>query len=245
MSVFDFYPVHEKKYLGRLSNSEIKSAIFGCDKMLSMTNKNLEVENNFPWSLPKRKIESVLRPYLQKDFVAIAEIGTHIGTTATRFADFIKSNPDSYILCIDTWLSDVADYIIRRDGMEYCLRQGNDHLLFDLFIQNIQNNKLEKSVIPFRLTSLQAGQILYYYGIQFDIIYIDASHEYLNVKHDLELYFELLSPGGTMLGDDYNIDGVKRALDEFVGAKNLKITLEEGEFLNSVQQIFWKIEFPE
>jgi predicted O-methyltransferase YrrM len=241
MSILDFYPVHEKKNLGRLTNSTITSVIFGCENMIALKNKNLFVENNFPWSLSQNRINQIVEPYLKKDFVAIAEIGTHIGTTATRFANCIKNNKDSYVMCIDTWLADVADYIIRKDGMKYNLKEGNDHILFDLFLQNIQNNNLESTIIPFRLPSIQAGQILYYYGIKFDIIYIDASHEYLNVKYDLELYFELLANGGTIFGDDYNIDGVKRAVDEFVANKNLKLVLQQGIFLDNVQQIFWNI----
>ena len=241
MSVLDFYPVEEKKDFGRLNNSTIKSLVFGCDNMTTLTNRNVQVENNFPWSLPQDKIDTIVQPYLKKDFIAIAEVGTHIGTTATRFANAIRNNHDSYIMCIDTWLADVADYILRKDGMKYNLIEGNDHTLFDRFIQNIKNCNVEASVIPFRLPSLQAGQILYYYGIQFDIIYIDASHEYLNVKYDLELYYELLAEDGVMCGDDYNIEGVKKALDEFVSTRCLDLIFEEGRFFDNVQQIFWKI----
>jgi predicted O-methyltransferase YrrM len=242
MSVLDFFPVSERSNLGRLTNSSIKAVVFGCDNMKTLTNKNLQVENNFPWSLSQEKISSILQPYINKDFIAIAEVGTHIGTTATRFAKCILDNKDSYVMCIDTWLADVADYVLRKDGMKYNLNEGNEHVLFDRFIQNIQNNGVETSVIPFRLPSLQAGQILYFYGIQFDIIYIDASHEYLNVKQDLELYYELLAENGVLFGDDYNIDGVKRAVDEFVSTKGLTLVLEEGRFFDNVQQIFWKIE---
>lgn len=242
MSVLDFFPVSERSHLGRLTNSSIKAVVVGCDNMKTLTNKNLQVENNFPWSLSQEKISSILQPYINKDFIAIAEVGIHIGTTATRFAKCILDNKDSYVMCIDTWLADVADYVLRKDGMKYNLKEGNDHVLFDRFIQNIQNNGVETSVIPFRLPSLQAGQILYFYGIQFDIIYNDASHEYLNVKQDLELYYELLAEDGVLFGDDYNIDGVKRAVDEFVSTKGLTLVLEEGRFFDNVQQIFWKIE---
>ena len=177
--------------------------------------------------MPVEFIDEILLPYRKNEFINIIEVGTHIGTTATRFANAIKNNENSYVLCIDTWLADVADYLLRKDGIKYNLEHGYNHKLFDFFIKNIQNNKLENVIIPFRLPSLQAGQILYFYGIKFDIIYIDASHEYLNVKLDMELYWNLLANGGLLFGDDYNIEGVKKAVDEFVKNKNLELVIKK------------------
>lgn len=61
-------------------------------------------------------------------------------------------------------------------------------------------------------------------NIQFDWLYIDGSHEYEDVKADLNCYHELLRPGGVMAFDDYNTSvndrwhypGVKYAVDEFL-----------------------------
>lgn len=241
MSILDFFPVNEKLNLGKLPNKLIKNTIFGRDNMINLPNNNLEVANNFPWSLTQEAINDIVTPYLNNDFISIIEVGTHIGTTATRFANAIKSNPESYVLCIDTWLTDVSEYILRKDSLNVNMRPGNDHVLFDLFIKNIKNNSLEETVIPFRLPSMQAGQILYYYGLKFDIIYIDASHEYLNVKYDLELYWNLLEKNGTIFGDDYNISGVKRAVDEFVKENNLELIINNGKFFDNIQQITWHI----
>jgi predicted O-methyltransferase YrrM len=239
MEVLDFFPVFEKKNLGKLSKHDIKDTIFGSNNMLNIKNNNLSVENNFPWSLPQEYINEILQPYLSKEFVSIIEVGTHIGTTATRFANTVKHNPKSYVLCIDTWLGDVAEYLLRINQIKPHFKPGNDFFLFELFIQNIQNNNLEDVIIPFRLPSIQAGQILYYYGIQVDIIYIDASHEYLNVKHDINLYWNLLTDDGIIFGDDYQIDGVKKAIDEFVKTNHLELTIRDGIFRDNIQQLTW------
>ncbi len=50
-----------------------------------------------------------------------------------------------------------------------------------------------------------------------DMVYIDAIHLYEHVKHDIELWLPKLRKGGIISGDDYNIDEVRRAVDEFGG----------------------------
>ena len=53
------------------------------------------------------------------------------------------------------------------------------------------------------------------WGELYRLVFIDGSHEYLNVKRDLELGWELLSPGGALVADDYiGFPGVTLACDE-------------------------------
>lgn len=57
----------------------------------------------------------------------------------------------------------------------------------------------------------------------FDWIYIDASHDYDDVKRDLNDYYPKIKSGGWIAGDDYGRrgvwqHGVKRAVEEFVAS---------------------------
>jgi hypothetical protein len=62
----------------------------------------------------------------------------------------------------------------------------------------------------------------------FDWVYIDGNHYYEYVKKDLEISFNKTKPGGYVTGDDY-VDGgwwqggIKRAVDEFVREKPVKV----------------------
>ena len=91
MSVLDFYPVEEKKNFGRLNNSTIKSVVFGCDNMTTLTNRNVQVENNFPWSLLQDKIDNIVQPYLKKD-------SDFLVFKMDKFYTIMESNLISFIL---------------------------------------------------------------------------------------------------------------------------------------------------
>ena len=53
------------------------------------------------------------------------------------------------------------------------------------------------------------------WGERFRLVFVDASHEYANVKIDLALSWTLLSPGGFLVADDYvGFPDVTAACDE-------------------------------
>jgi hypothetical protein len=59
-------------------------------------------------------------------------------------------------------------------------------------------------------------------GIRAGLIHVDAAHEYKPVMRDVRTYWELLEPGGYLVGDDY-VDvwpDVIRVADEFAQSVN-------------------------
>lgn len=55
-----------------------------------------------------------------------------------------------------------------------------------------------------------------------DIIYIDGNHSYESVLLDLNNYYDKVKNGGLIIGDDYNEEGVKKAVDEFTDKIGIK-----------------------
>jgi hypothetical protein len=56
------------------------------------------------------------------------------------------------------------------------------------------------------------------------MIYVDAAHEYDAVKRDLTNYYDLLSPRGLLIGDDYIYwDGVTRAVNDFAKERKIRV----------------------
>ncbi len=55
-----------------------------------------------------------------------------------------------------------------------------------------------------------------------DFIFIDANHDYLEVKKDLNAWYPKVRSGGLFSGHDYQWSGVKEAVDEFQTKNNLQ-----------------------
>jgi hypothetical protein len=58
----------------------------------------------------------------------------------------------------------------------------------------------------------------------FDVMYIDGCHTYRAVKRDLELGYQKVKENGKILGHDFNLPGVFRAVTEFCAEKRLEIS---------------------
>lgn len=58
-----------------------------------------------------------------------------------------------------------------------------------------------------------------------DCIFVDGDHSYEAVKQDLPFWWRKIRVGGQMLGDDYWMEGVKRAVKEFAVSNDVKYDL--------------------
>lgn len=67
----------------------------------------------------------------------------------------------------------------------------------------------------------------------FDLIYIDGSHEAIDVMTDAVLCWRLLSPGGLMIFDDYRFPGCKVAIKAFA-----KMVSSESRIADVAAQLF-------
>lgn len=56
-----------------------------------------------------------------------------------------------------------------------------------------------------------------------DAVFIDGDHEYESVLNDLELYWKKIRKGGQIVGDDYWLPKVSKAVNEFAARKGIKI----------------------
>jgi len=94
-----------------------------------------------------------------------------------------------------------------------------------LFNEFMKNTEPVRSAIytVHKMTSLQAAEL--YSDNSLNFVFIDASHDYTNVLADIKAWYPKIKFGGTMSGDDYcsGWQGVMRAVDEYFGAKNIKV----------------------
>ena len=162
----------------------------------------------------------------------IIEVGTWRGNSAIYMAEHAKSlGLDTTIICVDTWLGGI-EHGFGTPLNQYLLRKHGYPQLYFQFLANVMHRGHQDTIIPFPATSTIAARWFRYYGLKADLIYIDASHEYEDVKADLENYAECLSPRGYMFGDDYlTWPGVTQAVDEFALKRNGAFIGGPGKFI--------------
>lgn len=193
--------------------------------------KNIEVnENDLNLTengcFDKNLWNSLITNY-QKDNIEICELGTWYGYGANRLANFLKTkNKNFKILCVDTWLGSLEHIFNSNGEIEYPevlkAKNGFPTFYFD-FLKVTKYFKNEKEIIPFVNTTICFKNICKKLNIKFDFIIIDASHQYDDVKIDLEISYDLLKDGGIIVGDDLSWEGVNKALNEFIQLKGNSI----------------------
>jgi len=165
------------------------------------------------------------------------EVGAFLGYTTSIIAKSMDAlNEDDegpFVLAIDTWLGDAYMWSHKRhfacqdcDGRPYfeLLRQHHGYpLLYFQFMRNMLEAGVAHRVVPFPLPSAQAARVLDYLQWRPDLVYIDASHDTVDVLQDLEHFWFLLECGGLLFGDDYHWQPVRTAVDTFVQRRNLSL----------------------
>lgn len=170
----------------------------------------------------------------------ILEVGSWQGSSAIYMAQLLEKYnvEDAVIICVDTWLGSPEHWLNTashvNDTWSYDnlkITQGFPNI-YKTFLSNVINTGNQHRIIPFPQTSENAFTILKHLGIKFDLIYLDAAHEYEIVKQELNLFSELISEQGILFGDDYGWwPGVTQAVDNFIDQYKLKGYVRTGKFI--------------
>jgi hypothetical protein len=116
------------------------------------------------------------------------------------------------ITCVDTWLGALEFWKDLRETPErdLMLRHGYPQIYYQ-FLSNVVHSGVQDVILPMPLPSSIAWKAI---DQKAQLIYIDGSHEYEDVKADCLNFWNLLDDGGVMFGDDINWEGVERAVKE-------------------------------
>lgn len=164
---------------------------------------------------------------IEKQPEHIIEVGTWKGQSAITMGNCLrKLHLKSRIFCIDTWLGAIEFWTNSADSADHDLMLKNGFpQVYLQFLSNVIHHQLEDYIIPVPNTSNTSYKILQHLNIHADLIYIDASHEYEDVKQDINNYKNLLTTGGVLFGDDYSpiFPGVIKAVNECLSGEKLTI----------------------
>lgn len=136
------------------------------------------------------------------------EVGCWKGKSAAYMCvEIANSNKEIEFFCVDTWEGSVE-----HEGMPE-LRN-----LYDIFIENMK--PIEEYYFPLKMTSLEAAKK--FKDNSLDFVFIDASHEYEDVRDDIIAWYPKVKRGGVLAGHDFYVGeynwfpGVKKAVEELI-----------------------------
>ena len=145
---------------------------------------------------------------LNKEEIVIAEIGVYMGRcTAMWNVELINSNIKYTYYAIDHFEGSSE----HNKNIDYYSETKKNIETIKENVNLIKNDSLSESKN--------------YPDEFFDVVYIDASHDYDSVKKDIETWYPKVKKGGILCGDDYTSGwaGVIKAVDEFFVNKPIVI----------------------
>ncbi len=146
---------------------------------------------------------------INKTNITLLEIGSYRGEGTQIFYD---SGKFSKIYCIDPW----KQFYSKTDFAAYT----NMKLVEEEFDNKFKNNNV---IVKYK--GILSDFINDFYGLKFDVCYIDGSHEYDAVKSDINNIINNNLVSYAIAGHDYYIDdrclGVKKAIIETIGEPDL------------------------
>ena len=144
-----------------------------------------------------------------KDGDVFVELGAWKGRSTSCLAvEIANSKKDITLYVIDTW----------EGSVEHVGNSEETSLptLYETFLNNMK--PVEEYFIPIKLSSDEASKK--FKDSSLDFVFLDASHEYEDVKNDINNWLPKVRNGGILAGHDYYVDrydffpGVKQAVNE-------------------------------
>ena len=161
----------------------------------------------------------------------IVEVGTWLGGSAVHMGNLLRAAGlnDSCIVCVDTWLGSPEHYLDPEMRRTLKLVDGRPTFYAD-FMQNVVQHGLQGIILPFSMTSTGAAEVLGELKIAPDLVYLDGDHSARAFRADLDLYWELLRPGGVVIGDDFDWKGPQAEVINFSWVHKLEFIKFENKF---------------
>jgi len=168
--------------------------------------------SGFGWNSNSPEFVDVIQEVRPK---LIIEFGTFFGGSAVNMANLAKAfhGGDIEVVCVDTFLGSVEHWHEHQYFKPSFFKNGRPPI-YDQFLTNVIKTGNQNHITPFPIDSVNGALTLKRYGIQADLVYIDAGHEYESVSMDVKLCRDLVRPGGIMLLDDSHYEPIQRAARE-------------------------------
>lgn len=188
--------------------------------------------NNHGWYSNAEWIEKLM---IHNKVTTVIEVGSWLGLSTRHIASLLQPNGKLY--AVDTWQGS-ADHYQNPEWIAMLPK------LYQQFLSNMIHAKLTNTVIPIKMTSLQASEFLKDTLNKVDLVYIDAAHDTYSVLHDLDAYWSYVKYNkGILCGDDWWWDSVKVAVRIFAEFYKLTIYASDNFWFLKKEQGYLEKDF--
>lgn len=151
----------------------------------------------------------------------IIEFGSFIGNSALAWHRAIRRlQYGTVVVCVDTWLGEANFWRMKGKLLGPQGLDGQPRL-YEAFMLNTRN--ASRHILPLRMAADSAlrylAELIAKKGLPRPaVVYVDTAHTYPETVLELRAAFELLPPGGFLVGDDFRDQWaeVQQAVSEFV-----------------------------
>lgn len=148
-------------------------------------------------------VDELFRKILNEKTNLVVELGSWCGLSTRRICDLA---PGATVIAIDHWLG--SPEINRKAECKAMLPT-----LYETFLVSCWGYR--NQIIPIRKNSIDGMVEVFSLNLRPDMVYVDADHSYESVKKDIQTVRRLW-PGCPMVGDDWGLPSVQKAVNEFV-----------------------------
>ena len=145
--------------------------------------------------------------------LTLVEVGVWLGAGiiyAAEVAKELKKNIKLY--AVDTWQgSNEPEHKKRVEEM------GGPDALYSKFLENVEKAGVKENISVFRGKSVDIAKIFGYNRIECDIVFLDGSHEYQDIKDDINAWLPIVKNNGILAGHDIACADVEKAVLEVLG----------------------------
>ena len=158
-----------------------------------------------------RHVITALRP------TTIIELGTWKGASAIHMARLCRElGIGAQILCIDNFIGFPSYYFRKEQAAKEFKLKGGFPRLYWTFMKNVVTAGVSDMITPLVQMTDHGAQICKAKRISADLIYVDGDHSYEGCRKDLANFTPVLAEGGVFLCDDFQWEGARRAIDEYI-----------------------------
>lgn len=144
-----------------------------------------------------------------KDRVSkFVEVGCWLGKSICFLGETARdSGKPIEIYAVDTWAGSNEEA-----HQDYIKKLGGPDELYNKFWSNMQRAGIDHIIKPIRKDSERASEL--FENESLDMVFIDASHEYMDVLRDNDMWLPKVKKNGILAGHDYPWPDVKKAVKE-------------------------------